>query len=91
MPELDLYVKKTKQEWYTAAICFSSRDGVNIKGNWFVDDYEFPTIALVKCNPNERQCETEANITSFLKNNPFFFIYQEMVVQTEIHEDSEYV
>ena len=87
--DLDRFVKETKQTWYNAGICFKDRDKAYIKANWFADDYEFPTIALLKCNPQERTCASEDEIESFLKNNPFFFVHQEMITQTQIWSHSQ--
>ena len=60
-------------------MCFQHRDDVEIKGNWFIEGYSFPAVAVVACRntpENNNWCKSRSEIENFLKDNPFFFIHQ---------------
>lgn len=86
--ELDMFVPKSKQKWYPNALCLNSRDAVSVKGNWFMDEYDIPTIALARCETSEnRTCADDKDFQKFIKSTPFFFIGQQMHVIGEMFSD----
>ena len=46
---VDSFVMKHAQNWYDQPLCFKDRDRVMVKGNWFMEDYQFPVISVAYC------------------------------------------
>ena len=56
-----------------------------------MEDYSSPVIAITRCNSTRRKCANDSEFSKFLDRSPFFFIHQEMHVQSDMFEDSPYI
>lgn len=80
-------------EWYDKPLCFTNRDDVVIKKNWFIDGHSFPVISLAYCRndtiriENEDWCHTKDEIDLWLQKHPAYFVHQVTRVESEEFEN----
>ena len=64
--------------WYDQPLCFGDRDNVQIKNNWFLEEFAFPVIGIAYCKntpENQNWCKTKDEIDEFLQLHPAFFAH----------------
>lgn len=77
--------------YYPNSLCIESYDNLNIKSNWFEDEYENMVIVMESCfNSSARGrnwCETKENIEQFMESNIFYMIREKIVPNLEPFEN----
>lgn len=74
--ELLKFLTPRKLLWYPKAICIEKRDKLFFRGSWFFEEYEMPTIGIVRCqNTTTRTCANDTEISQWLIDHPAFFIH----------------
>ena len=67
-----------KQGFYPQPLCFKNRDNVIIDKNIFMEEYNFPAIAITYCKnttENGNWCKSKDEIDNFLAYTPNYFVH----------------
>lgn len=81
------FVPEQNFGWYPQALCIANRADAAIEKNWFMDNYNTPTIAVSYCKnttENNFWCKSKDEIDLFLRNKASFFVHMETYVQEDV-------
>ena len=80
--------------WYPGALCIKDREKAALRGNWFVQQYSMPFIAITECKnstANGNRCKSPEEIKRYLEGKDFFFIHQHTYVESDMFRESDKV
>lgn len=77
------YIPEVNFGWYPKAICIRNKEDAVIHKNWFMLDYDTPTISVSYCKnttENGNFCKSKDEIDLFLRNTSAFFVHMSTYV-----------
>ena len=67
-----------------------NRKDMTLNSNRFKDKFNILALGIAECQPRAgRVCNSSAEISSWLEDNPIYFIMQKSHVEADMFEDSK--